>query len=261
MKTKLLFLVALFALVATGVSAQQSGTADNFMQSSQKSTSSKSVNWAPRYKGEFNVGYAVAGKRFDFEYSYTDSEGESEYEYDGKYQTVFSRPLFETVHGVEIGPYIFVGAGVGVQYYCGKLKDFQDYANIATELNKKKSTQRWNAVMLPIFADIKLMYPFKSGLTPFINLGLGGTIGCYSSLNVDIYEDGVGLTLKARGDFYCDFGAGLRYKAFQFSIGLQHQGFAISLKETEDYAGEYFSGEMKLSTKINAFYVKVGVNF
>ena len=261
MKAKFSLLVALFALVMMNVSAQQSDTTNNFLQSTKKSNSSKSIDWTPRYKGEVNVGYAVAGKRFEFDYSYTDSDGEAEYEFDGKYQTVFSRPLFETVHGVEIGPYFFVGVGVGVQYYCGKLKDFQDYANIATEINKKKATQRWNAVMLPIFADIKLMYPLKSGLTPFLNLGLGGTIGCHSSLNFDIYENREGLTSRARGDFYCDFGAGLRYKRFQFSVGLQHQGFALSLKETEDYTGEYFSCEEKLSTKINAFYVKVGVNF
>ena len=104
------------------------------------------------------------------------------------------------------------------------------------------------------------MYPVNDKFTPFLNLGLGGTVGCYSSINVKYIEDRDEITSKARGGFYCDFGAGIRYKALNFSLGLQHQAFAIGYKYTENYDG-YYCAEENLSTKINSFYIKVGLNF
>ena len=35
-------------------------------------------------------------------------------------ETQLSRPFFETVHGVMISDYIFVGGGIGAQFYAGK---------------------------------------------------------------------------------------------------------------------------------------------
>jgi hypothetical protein len=256
MKKALLIVCAVVCSVFF-VSAQQSSE-----QVSKIKQSLKSIDWTPKYKGEVNVGYAISGKNFDWTSSYSDSDGESDSEAVGKMQTVFSRPLIETVHGVEIGPYLFVGAGVGLQYYCGKLNDFQELADLAAEVKEKdKSPERWNAVMLPIFADIKFQYPVNNNFTPFLNLGLGGTVGCYSSVNCKYAEEGIEISTRARGGFYCDFGAGFRYKMLNVSLGLQHQGFALAMKESESYDGEPYSADMKLSTKINSFYVKVGVNF
>lgn len=228
----------------------------------------KAIDWSPKYKGEVNVGYAITGnkQKFEFSYEYHDDE-ESEYgnENLGKYTTVLSRPLFETVHGVEIGPYFFVGAGIGLQYYCGKLKDLQFFADAAAEVNQTKPKQRWNAVMLPIFADFKLMLPINDKFAPFVNLGLGGTIGLYSSANYtdesnDDYNDGIStLKMRTRGGFYCDFGAGFRYKAMNFSFGLQHQVFKLDYQY--EVVGEYYSEKGSYFTKINSFYVKLGVNF
>ena len=221
-----------------------------------------SIDWNIEYKGEVNVGYAISGKSFNFDSYYSDSDGENDVENAGKWQTVFSRPLIETVHGVEIGPYLFVGAGLGVQYYCGKLQDFRDYAELAAEIKEKNDiSERWNAVMLPIFADVKLMYPVKNGFTPFLNLGLGGTVGCYSSINCKYSEDDFTEAIRTRGGIYCDFGAGFRYKLLNVSVGLQHQAFKIEYKAAEYYDGESWSEKGGLSTMINSFYVKVGVNF
>ncbi len=254
---KALLIVCVVVCSTLFVSAQQSSE-----QVSKVKQSLKSIDWTPKYKGEVNVGYAISGKNFKWNAEYSDSDGYNESEELGKMQTVFSRPLIETIHGIQVGPYLFVGAGVGLQYYCGKLKDFQEFADIAAEINEKdKSPERWNAVMLPIFADIKFMYPVNDKFTPFLNLGLGGTVGCYSSVNCKYAEDGVELSTRARGGFYCDFGAGFRYKMLNVSLGLQHQGFALAMKASESYDGESYSAQEKFSTKINSFYVKVGVNF
>lgn len=257
MKKALLIVCAIVCLIAP-VSAQQQSSE----QVSKNKLSLKSIDWTPKYKGEVNVGYAVSGKSFDFDYYYSNSDGESETENVGKMRTVFSRPLIETVHGVEIGPYLFVGAGLGLQYYCGKLHEFQEFADNAAALKEKDSaSERWNAVMLPIFANIKFMYPVKNDFTPFLNLGLGGTVGCYSSINCKYSEDDFTEAVRTRGGIYCDFGAGFRYKLLNVSVGLQHQAFKIEYKAAKYYDGESWSEKGGLSTKINSFYVKVGVNF
>lgn len=227
----------------------------------QVDSAKKTINWTPKYKGEVNVGYAITGDRHRWDYEYLDSDGEFESGTEGYNRTVLSRPLIETIHGVEIGPYLFIGAGVGLHYYCGKLKELKILAEEAAEINKTgKPSDRWNAIMLPIFGNIKLMYPVNNKFSPFLNLGVGGTVGCYSSINYRYVEDGDEVVQRARGGFYCDFGAGIRYKALNFSLGLQHQVFGIGYKYTSDYDG-YYCEEEKFNTKTNSFYVKIGVNF
>ena len=82
-----------------------------------------------------------------------------------------------------------------------------------------------------------------------------------SKYNIDLMaEYNEEETSKVRGGFYCDFGAGIRYKALNFSLGLQHQVFGIGYEYMDNYDG-YYCEEEKLSTKINSFYVKIGINF
>ena len=88
-----------------------------------------------RYRGEVNLGYAIADKT-----PYLFNEALLTAHYNGEegrgygsssrdtLHTNLSRPLFETVHGVEIGKYLFVGAGIGLQYFNGKLQDLSRYA-------------------------------------------------------------------------------------------------------------------------------------
>lgn len=244
------------------VLAQEHSTLIGAEQPNLQATSAKkTVNWTPKYKGEVNIGYAITGDRFLWDSEYSDSDGDFGHETGGYMRTVLSRPLIETVHGVEFGPYFFIGAGIGVQYYYGKLKEFQHLADEAADVNESgKPSDSWNAIMLPIFANIKFMYPVNNKFTPFVNLGLGGTVGCYSSINYKYVEHDFEEVSRARGGFYCDFGAGIRYKSLNFSLGLQHQVFGIGFKETYS-DDEYYCEEAKLSTKTNAFYVKIGLNF
>lgn len=260
MKKALLIVCAVVCSILF-VSAQQSSE-----QVSKIKQTLKSIDWTPKYKGEVNIGYAIAGNKFRWDYEYTDSDGDYETGIEGEMKTVFSRPLIETIHGIEIGPYFFVGAGIGLQYYCGKVKEAKEWF-AATEAIYNK-TNRWNTIMLPIFASIKFKYPINEKLTPFLNLGLGGTVCCTSSFN---YEDTQSIqsviseaSIKKRGGFYCDFGAGIHYKSLNFGIGLQHQGFKMVVQESltySDYNNEKIGYKNILKTKINSFYVKVGVNF
>lgn len=222
------------------------------------------IDWSIRYKGEVNLGYAITGKNTEWEYEMNgeyNGESSSESGDAGKLQTVFSRPLFETIHGVEIGPYFFVGAGIGLQYYCGKLLDCQMDDEQAASVGISKPAKRWNAVMLPIFADIKFMYPLNNDFTPYIDLGLGGTVACTSALNYSYSEYDGEASQKLRGGFYCNFGVGFHYKKLNVSLGLQHQGLKLAGHyKYEEYYGPA-TEDITLSTKVNAFYIKVGVNF
>ena len=116
------------------------------------------------------------------------------------------------------------------------------------------------------------MLPVNDKFTPFINLGIGGTIGLYSSVNYtdensyegDYYQPAGSDSdkMRAQGGLYCDFGAGFRYKAFNFSFGLQHQALKL-VNQYEEIGGSEgsYSEKTYYSTKTNAFYVKIGVNF
>lgn len=231
------------------------------------------------YKGEVNLGFAFAGNKINWETetnttAISGSETTKSYSYSGPSSrcahenTVFSRPLFETVHGAQIGDYFFVGAGLGLHYFCGKLKDSQGLSNEIAKIEKNNDPKkRWNAVMLPLFANFKFTYPVNEDLTPYVNVGIGGTIGCGSSINRKdlMIDEHTRLTQKVRGGFYCDLGLGIRYKVLNLAIGYQHQDFKVVSKEEYSYSSSYSSSssttDKKMYTKVNSFYVKIGVNF
>ena len=236
-----------------------------------------------RNRGEVNLGYAIADKT-----PYLFNEALLTAHYNGEegrgygsssrdtLHTNLSRPLFETVHGVEIGKYLFVGAGIGLQYFNGKLQDLSGYAPQFEYANKYK----WNTLLLPIFANIKLMYPINDKFTPFLNLSIGGTVACSSTLNYhkyqildsyfssgkEIVEQDYDITSKMHGGFYCDFGGGLRYKRLNISVGLLYQTMSLKndvLVQDYEYQNVYMSEKIDrvLVAKFSSFYMKVGVNF
>jgi hypothetical protein len=131
--------------------------------------------------------------------------------------------------------------------------------------------------MLPLFVNIKFMFPIKEEIVPFINLNLGGTIALGSSLNYRINEsdfDGINDLIGAWGEgvkysnnqrigggFYCDFGIGLRWKCVQLGIGLQHQDLKVVSKTNISVGKEYTKTVDKDKFSNNAFYVKLGFAF
>lgn len=235
----------------------------------------KSYDWTPKYKSEVNVGLAMTGSKlvFDKEFSSTvsvlpssSSSSETEYE-SAAVKTNTSRIFAETIHGIQFDQYLFVGAGVGLQYYTGKLHDYESVAkDIAMYKGKDEVAKRWNAVAMPLFVNVRLMYPIKkTDLTPFINLGLGGTAVFSSALNMkyegqDIENPNYDVTRKTRlrGGFYCDFGGGVRWKQWNFAIGLQSQGLKLVEKSEGDSSSYHVLKVNKLKTTSNSFYLKAG---
>ena len=260
MKKLLLILVA--ACTILSVSAQTT------------KTKTLSVNFDLVYKSEVSVGFAATGSHFkyvdigpgyggggDTGIGYMPYDGtRAANGYSGVVHTVFSRAFVETIHGFQVGKYLFAGFGVGLQYYCGKLYDFQPHADAAAMLKgKSKSPNRWNALSLPIFVNARGMYPVKRDLIPFVNLGIGGTPVFTSAINYspDRYTGGQSGKVSLRGGLYCDFGAGVRWKDYSLSIGLQHQG----LKAVTSYEVGNTTESFKTKMKTNAFYVKASYHF
>lgn len=168
---KFFLLVAAAVLMAPAASFAQKMTATNINREKTYQTTQHSVDiW---YEGELNVGYGFNGKM------------------DGE-KVKYGRPFVETVHGVRITKYAFVGAGLGFQY--------------AT--NKELKTG-----VMPIFIDLKGYYPVSENLAPYVAIDLG-----YSAVLTSEFED-------LKGGMYASYGLGLNYKRLNFGLGLQHQGF------------------------------------
>lgn len=112
------------------------------------------------YRGEVDLGCAIGGSIYDIKrYSLTG-------------------PFIETVHGIHINKYVFIGGGIGIHYPIGYVQPF-----------------------IPAFADFKIFYPINEKFAPFIN----GDIG-YETCNDGLYF-GVGAGLKYKR---WQFSAGVR---------------------------------------------------
>lgn len=186
-----------------------------------------------KYRGEISIGGAFSGT------AHVDAI------VDAKFNVSLSRPFLETVHGVMISDYIFVGAGVGLQYYAGKLGDLQNYYEFAPE--------SLNTLTVPIFVNVKGFLPLNNNIKPFINLGLGGSVVACTDLAIVENTYGHKHAYDVDGGFYCDFGAGVEYKRWSVGIGLQHQRMSL----TEGYDSDVEEAPIYF----NSFYIKLGVSF
>lgn len=183
-----------------------------------------------KYAGEVNVGYAAGGK-MRYENTATKSS--------------LHRPFVETIHGVTITKYAFVGAGVGLQGYFGA---------VDTDIPEEK----WDTLTLPLFVNLKGMYPLK-GVTPYISASFGGSVIPYSGQNVNATSEGIGgIKIRRTGGFYCDCGAGVKLlnDKINVGIGMQHQQMGTKLVVTNGSSSETERSDDY--THGTSFYVKVG---
>ncbi len=203
---KLLIMTVVAIFAAPMVSHAKKTTVTRVNREKTYQTNSHKVDiW---YEGELNVGYGMGGT--------AKVDGESE-------DAHYGRPFIETVHGVRITQYAFVGAGVGFQYACD---------------------EQWKVGMMPVFLDLKGYYPVNDNFAPYVAIDLGFSSGVVGTK--DFADEGEDL----KGGFYASYGIGLNYKRLNFGLGWQHQGMK------EEYEGE--SGD---SFSVNSFFVKVGLKF
>lgn len=153
------------------------------------------------YSGEVNVGFAT-GNKIRYENTATES--------------ALHRPFVETIHGVNIAKFAFIGAGLGVQGYFGAV-------------DTAVPDVKWETVTLPLFVNVKGQLPLKS-VTPYISASFGGSVIPYSGQNVNATSEGIGIKAKLIGGFYCDCGAGVKLlnDKINVGIGMQHHRWALS---------------------------------
>ena len=184
----------------------QNGTKDLISQFDDQ-PSSKNRKYAdafgrhPRYQGEIAFAYGLPL-----------SEGTAD---------LFPRIAFETVHGVRICPYAFVGAGFGINYFYQEL-----YASDGWRIYELNS----GGTILPIFVNAKAYLPTgrKSALYLSWDLGAAMGIGGYFSSGTEFYTSiGPGISFGrqnkgVRGDFSIRFqhiGTGLNALLFRIGLG------------------------------------------
>lgn len=218
-------LLALAAFMAPAMTSAQKMTVTNISKEKTYKTSTHNIDvW---YQGELNLGYAVSGKL-----KLTDEDGDME-----KFKTNYSRPIIETVHGVRITKYAFVGAGVAVQYAFGKID------------SSEENSEKWDTMMIPVFLNLKGYYPVTEDFAPYISLNFGSSI-CAMSGMTQSYGS---YDYQMKGGFYGEYGIGFNYKRLNFGLGLQHQTMKMV------YTERNYSDEEKWS--VNSFYMKVGLTF
>lgn len=163
------------------------------------------------YECEVNIGYGLNGVWVE--------NGES---YDSK----FNRVIFETVHGVRITPYAFVGGGIALQYAYRDVKEFG-----------------LNAVVLPIFANIKGLIPVGGdvdGFTPYASLDLG-------------YNLGIGRDDSYLNGLFGYFGLGFTVRHVNFAFGWEQRYFK--------YDDIWSVVPQTVKTKVGSLVFKLGARF
>lgn len=167
---KKLFLLLIFAIAGIGVVFAQ-GSASSAGSAAANVSKEKSSNVTvtkdaflptPCYKGFFDFGYTIGVGDF--------GEG---------------RVALSSTHGVQIIPHLFVGAGVGFNYY--------------------HESALWN---MPFYADVRSNF-LKGKVTPFVDFRIG-----YSAGNV------AGFYMSPT--IGCDFGFGKK-SGFSIALGYEYQ--------------------------------------
>lgn len=162
----------------------ENGTTDKFADLSTTESRPKTSGKFPKYQGEIAVGYGV-GVGAASDVINTD------------------RIVVETVHGARINPYVFVGAGLGINYFYGLLDDYNLYQGDDD-----------TATILPLFADIKGYYPLSKKTAIALSLDLGAAIG-------------IGGIAEGT-EFYTSIGPEVQVGKFNLGIRFQHMGTGLN---------------------------------
>ncbi len=162
----------------------ENGTTDKFADLSATESRPKTSGKFPKYQGEIAVGYGV-GVGAASDVINTD------------------RIVVETVHGARINPYVFVGAGLGINYFYGLLDDYNFYQGDDD-----------TATILPLFADIKGYYPLSKKTAISLSLDLGAAIG-------------IGGIAEGT-EFYTSIGPEVQFGKFNLGIRFQHMGTGLN---------------------------------
>lgn len=181
------------------------------------------------YAGEVNLGGSVGGKVKIGETTCDLTTGGM---------------FLETIHGVRITKYGFVGLGFGIHAYTSG-DNFKFNRN--DEVYESDSDVNFGA--FPLFVNLKGVYPINDKLKAYVGTSLGYAWTTCEEIYINRYN------WPEWGDFqhgfYGTVEAGIQWKKLNVALGLTHQ----TLKADKKYNYEFLKEDMK----INQFSLKIGL--
>ncbi len=156
----------------------ENGTTDKFTDLSAAKSRPQISGKFPRYQGEIAIGYGVGvGAASDVINT--------------------NRVVIETVHGARINPYVFVGGGLGINYFYGLLNGYVGYYGDGD-----------TATIAPLFANVKGYCPLSKKTALALSLDMGAAIG-------------IGGIAEGT-EFYTSIGPEVQIGKFDLGIRFQH---------------------------------------
>lgn len=190
MKNIFIFILGALLILPFSATADKTSTIhvthNKFFQRKEKPQRKKIDVW---YRGEVDLGLGVGSD---------------------------SGPIIElqTIHGIHITKYAFLGIGAGMHCH--------------TNLDQ--------LFAFPIFGNMKFYYPINEKFAPFLNIEVGVDASC--------------------GGAYFGTGVGLKYKRWQFGVGVRLQDI---IDDNYSYNDNWYYSEDD-GIKIDC-YLKVGFTF
>lgn len=229
-----------FLLIACGLSAIPASTLAQKTTVTrigrEKTYQRKTKEFKVWYQGELNLGFATGHKL--------------RYNEEDEYRNYFAHPFLETIHGVRITRYAFVGLGASAQYILGKMNP------------SLKDSENWNTWLVPVFFNVKGYYPISEHVAPYLSVSVGNSFCAASNFNKSEYHlywinyfDSYRYTWedKLKGGFFGECGIGLYYKLLNFGLGWQHQ--TLKYESVRDSQKSYNT------KKYDSFFIKIGLKF
>ncbi|MCH5181178.1 MAG: hypothetical protein J1F06_00965 [Prevotellaceae bacterium] len=191
------------------------------------------------YSGDLNIGFGF-GTKFKF---------------DGNTYNVNTNSVFlETIHGVRLTKYAFVGLGFGAHWYYKDSQDFE-YEYQYPESDETRtfdcSLDMQHMVAFPLFVNLKGFYPINDDLKAYVGTSLGYSFTTEVGNSAYNYWSGYYHPEYQHG-FYGTFDFGIQWKKLHVGFGLTHQ--TLNVKEYST-GGDYFDGK---DIKFNNFALKFG---
>ena len=167
---------------------------------------------------------SISGANKEFKPHY---EGDVVFGYSLNVNNSFDMTAFETVHGVRINPYLFVGVGAGLYFA-------YDIQYVRSTNNKGNIVfDRTIGYFVPVFTELKGYYPFSNMFSIYASVDLGALV------NTGV---GKGDVNKVGASFYGAFGPGIQ-------VGKHRVKF--------DFSPRY----QYLAKKNGAMLFRFGINF
>lgn len=181
----------------------QNGTKDIFAQQSETPQYRQGSRFEgyPKYQGEVTFGYGLGV---------------------GNVAKVLNldRIVLETVHGVRINPYLFAGAGLGVNFFYADLFEDSGIGGMPD-----------SGIVLPVFVNGKAYCPVGRKTSLHLSVDLGAAIpvsGYFEGGTTEFYAAvGPGVSIGSSNNFRLDLGIRFQYMGTGFNAILFRVGFGF----------------------------------